>query len=667
MSARWYADSAVFRSTLSFTQSAAFDENTREKLQHLQIIDFTPILSWGEKLLLLLDYCQLFGLLWVTAQPWPWPYLWTDYTKFIVYTNADVFSRTPNGALNGRSSSLISKWGMMNNYCQYALIFACIQAFVFAVALSLLKKWDVYGQVMRETRHRCLSLLLLFSYVIYLPCSMAVFRLYYCEPDDDVLSADPSVACFGTTHAAYFVLCSALSLPVFFGLPYVMYKYISRSIIYTYDTDHEKRLQIWEILQMLSLDDHYIAHQLWLNASFNKFGVYFRLHMVLYKAWMLVLFVFFRFDMQLQAVLCTVSTMLFCGYYSLGGLIDYHSYLPYRNLTSNIMLLCTFALMVINTTFGLFNQFGVRNAMTVGSTESYFLWACSLCATVIAGSLVVYQVWYRYMYGIYDWPSVHTLHRIWHNEERASQAADWVQALRESFVVKADFLLAPVEVADVDALEQSIRGLRACWLVARSVGSLFEVPLSECLEEMLFIHGTRYPDALRRHPYWNSVYTQPVVRQALHRRYYDHSIMAPKKRRVLFKLLAIRFLKGDRGEFSLDVAEKQARQDEIEKTERAQREAEILALIERRKQEFAAQQQSMKVNHFANFASNAQFLLFGNAAAGAMASTKDSAGGDSPQKGAGGDMEMGSVRTVSEGDGSPQKGTVCAILIAILA
>jgi hypothetical protein len=41
-------------------------------------------------------------------------------------------------------------------------------------------------------------------------------------------------------------------------------------------------------------------------------------------------------------------------------------------------------------------------------------------------------------------------------------------------------------------------------------------------------------------------------------------------------------------------------------------------LIKSGKQDLAAQQQSMKVTHFA---SNEQFLLFGNAATGTMAST----------------------------------------------
>ena len=133
MSARWIATSGAFRSALSFAESEGFDDVTREKVRSLKIIDFLPVLGWFEQALLLLDYCQLFSILWVMAQPWPWPYLWTDYTSFIVYTNLDFFSKTQNGALNGRSSSLISKWGMMDNYCQYALIYACVQGGLFVL------------------------------------------------------------------------------------------------------------------------------------------------------------------------------------------------------------------------------------------------------------------------------------------------------------------------------------------------------------------------------------------------------------------------------------------------------------------------------------------------------------------------------------------------------
>ena len=168
---------------------------------------------------------------------------------------------------------------------------------------------------------------------------------------------------------------------------------------------------------MLSLDDHWVEYQLWLTSSFNKFGAYYRVHMLILKAWMLILFIFIRFSLRLQVVLCTLTSIVFCGWYSIGALIDARKYMPYRNFTSNMMLLCTYILMVINSVFGMFNQFGVRSALTVGSQQSYFLWACSFFATMIVSALALYQVWYRIALRHYDYPPVHTLNRIWHNEE----------------------------------------------------------------------------------------------------------------------------------------------------------------------------------------------------------------------------------------------------------
>ena len=599
-----------------------FDEDTIENIEMLKIKSVLPILCWFEKFLLIADYCQLFAILWVMAQPWPWPYLWSGYSQLVVVMNIDIFSTRSEGALVGRSSSLNPRWGSMKGYMQYAFYFAIAQFVVFALSIILRRRGDTYGRISPEVRHRLISVLILISYLIYLPCALATFRLYYCEEDPYVLSADPTVECFGTEHIIYFAVCSALNLPVFFGFPYMVYKYIKATIIYNYEPDHEKRLQVWEILQMLSLDDYWLQNQLWLTSSFTKFGAYYRLHMLYLKAWMLIIFVFFRFDFQWQSGLACVTSVAFTVYYGFGFTTSWKRHLPFRNMKSNLIMMLTFILMVVNSTFGMFNAFGVRSPITVGSTQSYFLWAFSAGACYIALALLIYQL---ITSKVYDWPSVHTLDRIWHNEEHVAKVAHWVHCIREALLVKADFLLAPLEVADIDALEESIRVLRSCWLSARSMGSLFEVPLSETLEELLFIHSTRYPAALRKHPYWNSEYVKPEVRSVLQKRYYDHSIMAPKKRRVLFKLLAIRFMQGDRGSFNMDVAVQQAKQDALDKQVRERHEAELMSLIEKRKQErlLLAQQSGKhgKVNNFANFAANAQFLLFGGGAEGTNANT----------------------------------------------
>ena len=610
MSGRWYFNSAIFRSAPSSDELGSFDEETREKLQSLQITCYYPVLAFSEKLLMVLDYCQLFGLLWIMAQPWPWPYLWLDYTRFIVYTNIDLFSTTEDGALLGRSSRLISRWGSMNNYPQYAIIFASVQFAIFCLALLLLSKWDIYGKIIQDTRHRILTILLLISYIIYLPCSLATFRLYYCE-DNNTLSADPSIQCFNTEHILYLTLCSFFTLPVFFGLPYIIYQYISNTIIYTYETDHEKHLQIYELLQMLNIDDYWLQNQFWLTSSFTQYGRYFRLHILLLKSLYLIIFIFIRYNLNIQVITVTIITLLFCCYYSIGGIINTKKYLPYRNNSSNIIVLCIFSLLIINTIFGMFNQFEVKNAITVSSTESYFLWACSFIATIITIIVFIYQIIYLLYTKNYDWNTVKTLNYIYKHKKLISYIAEWVQSIREAYIIRADFILSPIEVADINSLENIIKNLRKNWLNAHNIGSIFEIPISTILTELLYIHSINYSSALRRHPYWNNTYINPIIRSNLQKRYYKHSIMTPKKRRILLKLLAYRYLKGNYNNFNINIANKQIKQNNIDNEIKMKKDIELLNLIEKRKKEFKNEMYSKKFNHFNNFAANAQFLLFG--------------------------------------------------------
>jgi len=248
------------------------------------------------------------------------------------------------------------------------------------------------------------------------------------------------------------------------------------------------------------------------------------------------------------------------------------------------------------------NAFGVENAVTVGSAEFLFLAAFNALGVCLVVLCVILSLLSALR--IHDWPAVRTLDRIRHDEALLPKAAHWVEVMREVMIIRADFLMSPIEVADIYALEDCIRKLRSCWLSARGCGSLFEVPLSEFLEELLFIHSTRYPNALRKHPYWDNAYCNNETRALLQKRYFDHSMMAPVKRRLMLKFLAIRFLKGDRGAFSMDVAMRQARLDKIQKEKRA---AETKAAKSKKKRRNSTTHETSF--GFGKFAKNAKALL----------------------------------------------------------
>ena len=625
MSSRWLVSASdIYRSSSTlFVSNRDFNTDQIIQYEKLTVIHQYPVLlCLLEKIILIIDYCQVFGLYWVMAQPWPWPYLWINYSYFTVFFNFDVFSTTLHGALRGKTSIASYKWGYMNNYCSYALIFSLIQSILFiSLCILIYHPYDRYGKMHnKKLESKAISVVLLFSYILYLPANLAVFRLYYCESNPYVLSSDPTVVCQSVEHATYLIICSLLTLPVVVGLPYQLYRYISTAIIYRSTLDHEKRIQVWELLHMFNLDEYWLENQLWLTTSFTKYGSYYYLSITILKLWLLVIFIFLRFDLQVQSAMCCFSTLVFCSYYIIPGMVIKTEFLPYRNYTANIILICVFISWIVSSTFGMANSFKVRNAVMVASTESIFLLTTNsiLWITILCSCLYTAFISSKYCY---DWPSMYTLHHIQHNPELLPKVSYWIDLLRDSIIIRDDFMLTPVDVADINILEDAIRALRNCWLSAKACGSIFELAISEYLEELLYIHATRIPDALRKHPYWDNEYSDPSSRKRIQQRYYTHAMMAPKKRRILFKLLAYRFFssayidKSDQDcRFDVELAMKQIELNRIEeeKRERAKVRAEKRreAIREMRKQIIADHRKKIERMRYKQIFDRLTFGLF---------------------------------------------------------
>jgi len=77
---------------------------------------------------------------------------------------------------------------------------------------------------------------------------------------------------------------------------------------------------------------------------------------------------------------------------------------------------------------------------------------------------------------------------------------------------------------------------------ARAAGSIFEVLLSETLEAMLPLHSLTVDSALRRHGHWHEAYGTATRDGTFAVRRQKYSLMVPRKRRILMKLLAARAL-----------------------------------------------------------------------------------------------------------------------------
>ena len=99
------------------------------------------IFPWFEKLWILVDALQIFGIFWNLCHAWEVPHIYVGWTRSLVWFNLDYFSTTEWGALMGRSNFLnLSKWGQMEDYLEYSIIFAAAVFIFFALYEFLLFK-----------------------------------------------------------------------------------------------------------------------------------------------------------------------------------------------------------------------------------------------------------------------------------------------------------------------------------------------------------------------------------------------------------------------------------------------------------------------------------------------------------------------------------------------
>ena len=221
--------------------------------------------------------------------------------------------------------------------------------------------------------------------------------------------------------------------------------------------------------------------------------------------------------------------------------------LPYRLFSSNVILLACFSGLTINFIFGFLNASGLESALTVGSTESSVLSAVNFLVAFIVLMILMIDIFSPYC----KWPPDLALHKI--NKGPISfEVKKWISTIRRANVVLVDCFQASNEMVDIGKLESTAWDLRQCWLQAKSHSSVFELVLREVLEKLLLIHAQKSPTALRNlSPQWDKEFESTVSK--LKEKTAVYNLMNKKKRILLYKLMAIRFILGNRKIFKSDM------------------------------------------------------------------------------------------------------------------
>ena len=474
---------------------------------------------WGEKVVALLDFLQFFALIWITAQPWRWPPVpFCAWTQWTVYANLDFFSVAKTGALSGSTGDIsIPKWGKMQNYSAYFYAFIFSQAAVVSAYLML--RWTVLNRWGRRNhlyQPSSLTALLVVLYLLYLPVSIAALRILYCETEETMesasspvsgqyLSADPQMLCWTGPHLSCVICLAVFFAPVFLGYPIYLYTIIQDGCMYQCAEDHEKRLQAWEMGFILGLDSHWMQGNVWIFGSFTLQGANMRLHVVMLKATLVLLSFFLRSELVSQASAMWWAIAIFSVY---NGLVVWRSF---RVLSTEIVWKTLVGLLLANTSLAVVNAFGMRNAVTTASTVSILLLTVHVAALFFLAAILVVTC----LNPSAAWPTTKSFSSLMHNPMLAPLTASWLAALWGARELAVQLAATPCEITDPRQLEDCLHNLRRAWLQARSSGSLFQLLLSDAIEDISLSYALRADRMFRMNTHWNEACGRIILSSAL--------------------------------------------------------------------------------------------------------------------------------------------------------
>lgn len=472
---------------------------------------FTPDLFWIEKFVVIVDCLQLNGLLWTSATVWSWPYLWLTWTQYICLGNLDFYSTGlfGNNVILRISTTSHSSWSSMGGYLQYALIFAIANSAVYLIAWLYLTgyRWikaTIFATIAKENQSESMTKsyqssryedaiklgLYLLCYTIFLPTGLAVSRIYAC--DDDKVSIDPNITCLSESHLLYMILCTALVLPSFIGLPIHLYRSIGRNITFKHNqSDHEKYLQIHELTYLYQLESlspyTYSDRDFVFFAPFRLPSAYHYCHMMILKGILMIANAYLRQHIEIQAI----SYLIVIAIYSFRYVCFRW---PYRCDSTNIIHVTAITLLLGNTLIAAMNALGVRNFFLIASNQSYLLLSFNLLMVMV----ILYTIGFNITDPTSLYPPIRTIYHMISHDSLRMKASRWLDLLHDVEALKQDYIYESPWNYDVLTLEQAISQLKACAREAYEQRSILYNIINDKLLDLATLHTLTVNKSMRK-------------------------------------------------------------------------------------------------------------------------------------------------------------------------
>eukprot|EP00743_Colponemidia_sp_Colp-15_P004559 GILK01004914.1.p1 GENE.GILK01004914.1~~GILK01004914.1.p1 ORF type:complete len:1216 (-),score=339.13 GILK01004914.1:312-3959(-) len=484
------------------------DETKKKKKRDISLF-------WSEKVIVSLDGLQIFSLLWSMMRTLL-PSAWINKTRFITFFNLDFASLVWEEAAATSESFRLT-------YMTFYTMIPCVIVISYIIyVLALISSYRNHAENRAVPQKICLFLLNL----LYLPVGTAVAPFAICA--DNTPGMTDTSQCWGALHSLLAVFSLTVMALYFVGLPVFLVYHAWKNAFCEGKEDHERWLRLKETEYLLELTEQYKVNQLWLIASYKRdFGrVYHRALMMCLKFLLVLILSVGGSNAKVQ----TLFVFLILSFVAVWTCFKK----VYRCVSTSALQQIAIWTLVLNAALGYLSSLKLTNPLLLPNSLSIMLTVLNCISLSFYGLAILIC----FFLGV-----------EWTVNEKTVKECSWgheqmLDDIRKGSQLFAKMSMRHHELVRLDLLRYMLKLLKRHYSAAQEENHLLQFTLLDLLEELADLYQNCKERSLLPNPMLEACLED--FSKVISRRFKEQMLMSKRKRRILLKLLALRYMTNGR-------------------------------------------------------------------------------------------------------------------------
>ncbi|XP_070562508.1 uncharacterized protein [Ptychodera flava] len=505
---------------------------------------------------LIIDFLQIYALIFSVALRWTWPEEWSRTTRYIFFFNLDIWEFTKlqlPGVYKAASNYFIPSEQMIIDYRYYLLAWGLL---TFAFILSFICIYISFNMKKRPNMLVRLAKLkmagVIICHLFALPFGVAIARIFFCTPYVNKMDVYNGYTCWNGVHWAFICPFVAVAIMYYIVYPIWLITKVKPQLLSTTGERHEGYVRLKETEYAHSLSTLWLVNLFFLFSSFKRFWVYYHPVMHIFKGIMLIWYAALLHESLLQAGLMSVTLLVIFIVLCIKR--------PFRVTSFNFYIIFNFAILSILCIIGMFQN--IPDILSAFLTPTYLKWEL---AGILGCWAFVTVIWFFYVliryYGLCCkkhplWPQM-TSHGL---DDLSEHTRKYMQALLHGRIILEYALSISPVFSPAHELARQIQIINAYCREAELLHDPIHDALWDLLDELIEAHSKIAPLSLFAESVKSSIREtasefmriMPVFKKRLAQREYDFCLMSSLKRRMLLKMYIIGIFVNDRRDRNRD-------------------------------------------------------------------------------------------------------------------